>query len=108
MSLKMRTVEYKEYIVDLPDGSEFHLTADALEAVQMLIKQAMEDEKQNPWKREVLDGLIVAHIFTKEHESNPVKALNDLICWSNDVALDPKVSSRAAELIRQGMYAAGA
>jgi predicted transcriptional regulator len=70
-------------------------------ALDEAIKQAIDDEKQNPWKAAIIDGLVVCHLLTKEHENDPTKALNDLICWSNDVALDPSVSSDAVELIKQ-------
>lgn len=66
-----------------------------------LLKQALEDETQNQWKRVIIDGLVVCHILNKEHETDPQKALNSLIAWSSDVALDPQVSSNAAALKKQ-------
>jgi hypothetical protein len=102
----MRTVEYKEFIVDLPDGSEVHLTAEAWEVVQMLIKQAMEDENQNPWKRAVVNELVIDGIFSVDHESNPVKAVQDIVSWNCDVVLDPKMSTAASSLVKEGMLKA--
>jgi len=71
-----------------------------------VLKQAIEDEKINPWKQVIIDGLVVCGILKKEHEDTPSVALNDLICWSIDVALDPAVSSLAATLQRQWQYKA--
>jgi hypothetical protein len=51
------------------------------------------------WKKAVIDGLIVAHIYRAEHENNPTMALNDLLCWTQQVALDPAVSSEAQALL---------
>ena len=50
------------------------------------------------WKDYVIDQLVMCHIYTKAHENNPVKAVNDLICWHVNVALDPKVSELAIKL----------
>lgn len=54
------------------------------------------------WKREVIEALIINCIFIAEHEHNPRRALNDLISWEVQVALDPAVSSDAAALIERG------
>lgn len=53
------------------------------------------------WKERVLDELIVAHIYTKEHDTNPKKAIHDAIVWNCQVAIDPAVSSDARKLIAQ-------
>lgn len=50
------------------------------------------------WKARVIDQLVAMHILTPEHETNPVKAINDMLYWTHDAALDPAVSSEAAEL----------
>ena len=49
----------------------------------------------------VLDALIVGHIYRAEHETDPRKALADLLAWETQIALDPAVSSAAADLIRR-------
>lgn len=51
------------------------------------------------WREAVLNELIVAHIYTKEHDTNPRKAIQDAITWHCQVALDPAVSSDAQKLI---------
>ena len=70
-------------------------------ALDAAIRQAIEDERQNPWKGILIDSLVVCHILTAEHENNPKKALNDLIAWENQTALDPLVSNSAVELVKQ-------
>lgn len=51
------------------------------------------------WREAVLNELIVAHIYNKEHDTNPRKAIHDAITWNCQVALDPAVSSDAQKLI---------
>jgi len=54
------------------------------------------------WKSATLHELIVAGIFTAEHEINPHKAVRDAIAWNCQVALDPAVSSDAQALVDRG------
>lgn len=54
------------------------------------------------WKNEVIDRLVILHIYNSTHEDNPRKALFDLINYENEIALDPSVSHRAYELVEQG------
>lgn len=54
------------------------------------------------WKAVVLDGLVIAHIYREEHETDPRKALMDLVTWETQVALDPVVSMDAVNLIERG------
>lgn len=60
------------------------------------------------WKDRVIDELIVAHIYTKEHDANPCKAIQDAITWNCQVALDPAVSSDARALIANELRAVAA
>ncbi len=62
------------------------MIADALDAAQ-------------EWREAVLNELIVAHIYTKEHDTNPRKAVQDAITWNCQVAIDPAVSTDAQKLI---------
>ena len=55
-----------------------------------------------PWEDAIIDGLVVAHVYRKEHDTNPSMALNDLISWHVRVALDPTVSSDARALVESG------
>lgn len=56
----------------------------------------------NEWKIALIEELVVIGIYNDSHENNPKKALHDIICWNVDVALDPKVSDRAMDLVEQG------
>lgn len=55
----------------------------------------IEDEKRNPWKRAIIEGLIVNHILNAAHEADPIKALAALVDWECKIALDPAVSKEA-------------
>lgn len=52
----------------------------------------------NPFEQVVIDGLVVCHIYQHEHDHNAYKAVNDLIDWHVEVALEPKVSAEATNL----------
>jgi hypothetical protein len=56
----------------------------------------------NPWKDEVIEKLVISHIYKAEHENDPAKALHDLLSWEVAIALDPQVSSDAQALIDRG------
>lgn len=75
-------------------------------ALQEAIKQAVENEASNPWKHAIIDELINDCILSKEHEGNPRKALQDVITWNCRVALDPSVSSDAANLVNRTRHEA--
>jgi hypothetical protein len=50
------------------------------------------------FKDRVVDALVVAHIYRAEHDTDPQKALMDLLAWESKVALDPAVSEPARKL----------
>lgn len=54
------------------------------------------------WKDSIIEKLIVSHCYKAEHETNPELAINDLISWEVNVALDPAVSEQAQALIDRG------
>lgn len=60
-------------------------------------------EKAEQFREAVIDALVVACIYVEEHDSNPRKAINDLICWEQQIALDPLVSSDARALIERAV-----
>lgn len=72
-----------------------------IEALRAALAEA-DAPTPNPWKEVVIEGLVISHIYRNEHENEPRKALNDLICYHNDIALDPCVSSEAQALIDRG------
>lgn len=61
-------------------------------------------EAKNDWMEAVIDACVCAHIGW--NVNNPRETLNKLIDWETSVALDPRVSSAAQELINKG-YAQG-
>ena len=71
--------------------------ADPLERFATLVLEADD----GPWKAAVIDQLIIAHILTAEHESDPLKAIQDLLAYHADIAVDPRVSGAAATLVEQ-------
>lgn len=81
----------------------------AAEAQQEQLLQDMHDagrkaaitEAVAPWKSAVIDQLVIAHILTAEHESDPLKAIQDLLAYHADIAVDPRVSGAAAKLVEQ-------
>lgn len=60
----------------------------------------------NPWKDAVIDQLVIHHIYNDTHDSDPRKALQDLLQVNQDIALDPAVSGEAQALIERGRTAA--
>lgn len=64
-------------------------------------REAAITEAVAPWKTAVIEQLAVAHILTAEHESDPLKAIQDLLAYHADIAVDPRVSGAAAKLVEQ-------
>jgi len=54
------------------------------------------------WREAIINELVIAHIYSKEHDDNPRKAIQDAISWNCAVALDPAVSSDAQALVEKG------
>jgi len=42
---------------------------------------------KNEWKEAVIEELITWHIYSKEHDDNPKKALHDLATINSDIAV---------------------
>lgn len=59
----------------------------------------LENLARNAWKDVLIDELVCIGICNAEHEINPKKALNDIIKWNCEAALDPAVSTAAVNLI---------
>lgn len=60
-----------------------------------------QPDADGAWKASVIDQLIIAHILTAEHENDPLKAIQDLLAYHADIAVDPRVSGAAAKLMEQ-------
>ena len=96
----------------LPEGDYIGpykwFSADTLRAeVDKAYKQGFSHglKECTPWEDVIIDGLVVAHIYRKEHDTDPGLALHDLISWHVRAALDPKVSSDAQALVERGAEA---
>lgn len=63
---------------------------------------ASERAKPNEWKEAVIEKLVVSHILQESHEFDPHGAINDLLAWETQIALDPQVSCQAQALIDRG------
>ena len=57
--------------------------------------------EQSEWEGVLIERLAVLHIFSPEHETNPSKALHDIISYEVLISLDPLVSSDAVALIER-------
>jgi len=71
--------------------------------------EAIEALEQSEWERVLIERLAVLHILSPEHETNPSKALHDIISYEVLISLDPSVSSDAVALIEKygGTYPTG-
>lgn len=85
------------------------LAAAAEEVVARLaqIQRERDDASRDrdAWKDAVLDATVVDWIYTKEHETDPRKAVNDLLVWQQQVALNPAVSKTAYDLVERAEQA---
>lgn len=54
------------------------------------------------WKESVLDQCLIAH--TNFYPDDPKKTLQELINWHTELALDSRVSERAAELVKPKLH----
>lgn len=75
--------------------------ADIYAAYKLLESFVAEIERLQPWQDAIIDACVVDWILTKEHETDPRKAVNDLLAWQQQLALDPAISEPAAKLHTQ-------
>jgi hypothetical protein len=71
-------------------------TYEDLEIVYAALK--IECSRYKASHEALMDALIVDGIYRSEHELNPRRAIHDLCCWEQAVALDPAVSKEAQDL----------
>ena len=91
---------YQEGHLGRPDGNKADAILSEIRAgLREAIEAAIADDKQNPWKRVIIDALIVNHILKAQHVSSPEHALIDLITWENTCALDPAISEPASDML---------
>lgn len=62
----------------------------------------MSTQPLNPWKDQIIEHLVVWHIYNAKHEDDPEKALQDLLNIETSCAVDPLVSKAARDLIQEG------
>ncbi len=59
-------------------------------------------EKAEQFREALIDALVINHSYTAEHDTDPRKAVADLIAVETQIALDPAVSGDAQALIDRG------
>ena len=67
-----------------------------------LAKAEAESDAAVAFRNVVIGELLNCHIYTPEHETNAGKALHKAIMWNQTVALDPRVSEDARNLVAEG------
>ena len=72
----LNTINYKD-----PKEALYHLVHYQMEGAYN------EGVRASGWKEAVLEELITWHIYSREHENNPKKALHDLAVLNSDVAI---------------------
>lgn len=72
-----------------------------LMSLDALASAERREAELQAFKDAVIDALVCACIYETAHETDPRKALNDLLVWDGNVALDPTVSTDARELIER-------
>lgn len=76
-------------------GDVEYVRADVVEG---RVREAIESEEQNPWKEAIITEMVLWETLPTEGET-PREALNRMIAWEQTVALDPRVSEDARNLI---------
>lgn len=99
-------------IIEIYAGMDGFIPETAPEGYQQrIIKQMFDianaaistkpDQVSDEWKQAVIDKLIACCIFSKDHEQDARKAVNDLISYEVLLALDPQVSEYADALLHK-------
>ena len=65
-------------------------------------KVAELEYERDEWKNAIIERLVVSHIYHEDHDDDPEMAVNDLLRWETELALDPAVSRAAQALIDKG------
>lgn len=102
----MKTDDVNRIINDLQEnikaGADINAGAGGYDIGTTESQAAFHAGRNRSWKEEVIDQLVCCHIYNGTHDNDPRKAVNDLIAWHVQVALDPQVSSDAQALIDRG------
>jgi hypothetical protein len=59
----------------------------------------MKSAKGREYREALIDALVVNHIYRDIHDKDARRAVADLVCHEINLALDPQVSSMAANMI---------
>lgn len=62
------------------------------ELEEQIVALTTERDAANEWKLAIIEAAVVGWTFKAEHETNPKAAINALLCWERQMALDPSVS----------------
>lgn len=57
--------------------------------------------ERDRWKNAVIEASVVGWTYRKEHEDDPRAAINALLCQQWDMALDPAISPKMAEIVAE-------
>jgi hypothetical protein len=92
-----------EYADVLAENAILNTTIDganaaALEADSHIASLEQQVAALQKWKQAIIDASVVGWVYTAEHETDPKKAINDLLCLERKMALDPAISPEVAAL----------
>lgn len=79
--------------------TEIEILQSEIAELKANLKRATSAMSNDVWKNAVIDELVCCYIYQQEHEHDPRKAIQDIIKWNCDVALEPAVSSDAQALV---------
>lgn len=73
---------------------------DALLARLAAVEQKLRttERERDEWKNAIIDATVCNWTYQEKHENDPRAAVNALLAWESQVALDPAVSEEAAKL----------
>jgi len=82
-----------------PSGTQCTEWASRIEALVHADRQRHEEIVElRPWKAVIIEALVVDWLLLPEHETDPKRALMDLVTWEIHCALDPAISIEARTL----------
>lgn len=100
-TLEVSASAYDEIAAKLREAG-YHHCFDEQGMLDMTHIGLVRSKEPDGFKDMVIEQLVVDGIFTQEHETNPRKAVRDLIAYECQMALDPAISSEAQALVERG------
>lgn len=95
MSERMTPEQRKDIRYALGDGSKTWSAHTVRTLLNELTAVEAERDEARRWKEAVEDAAVVSWTLSEANENDPRKAINDLLCCAQDMALDPLVSETA-------------